>query len=452
MRVVIVGNGISGITAARHIRKLNEYAEIFVVSSESKYFFSRTALMYIFMGHMKAEHTQPYETWFWDKNRINLVHDAVVKVDSSAKHVVLEGGGNLSYDKLIIASGSKPNMFGWPGQHLAGVQGLYSMQDLEKLEAYCHPPATHYANRKIKRAVIVGGGLIGVELAEMLLSRKVEVSFLVRENRFWGNELPEEESALVARHVSKHGVELKFSTELKEIIGDENGQVCAVITGKGERIDCEFVGLTAGVSPNIGFLEGSGIATDRGVLCDLYLRTNNPDVFTIGDCAQFKTPPAGRRNIEQVWYTGRMMGETVAATICGKETAYTPGPWFNSAKFFDIEYQTYGEVPAQLPDDWSSFYWEHADGEMCLKLVFSAKDDVFKGINVFGMRMRHEVFDRWLRQGKKRNEVMQHLRDAWFDPEFSKDYFEEIISIYNKKFNENIHAEKRSWKRIFSRA
>ena len=133
MNVVIIGNGIAGITAARHIRKKSDHS-ITVISSESEFFFSRTALMYIYMGHMKFEHTKPYEDWFWEKNRIDLRLDHVNSIDRSARKISLEKGGAVSYDKLVIATGSLPNKLNVPGFTLNGVQGLYSLQDLEKME------------------------------------------------------------------------------------------------------------------------------------------------------------------------------------------------------------------------------------------------------------------------------------------------------------------------------
>ena len=105
-----------------------------------------------------------------------------------------------------------------------------------------------------------------------------------------------------------------------------------------------MVGLTAGVSPAVDFLKNSSIETGKGVKVNKYLETNIPNVYAIGDCAQQLEPTGLRNPVEAVWYTGRMMGEVVAQTICGNKTAYNPGVWFNSAKFFDIEYQTYGWV------------------------------------------------------------------------------------------------------------
>lgn len=131
--IVIIGNGIAGVSAARHIRKLSD-KRIIIISAETDYFFSRTALMYVYMGHMKFEHIQPYENWFWEKNRIELVRGYVTHVQTKEKQLLIDGSRAIQYDKLIIATGSKPNKFGWPGQDLHGVQGLYSKQDLDLLE------------------------------------------------------------------------------------------------------------------------------------------------------------------------------------------------------------------------------------------------------------------------------------------------------------------------------
>jgi len=444
--IVIIGNGISGVTAARHIRK-NSDKKITIISAETDYFFSRTALMYVYMGHMKFEHTQPYEPWFWKKNRINLKKRFVSKVTSNSNEIEFSNGEKLSYDKLIIATGSKPNKFGWPGQDLDGVMGMYHKQDLEKLEKYAHN------NTVCKRAVIVGGGLIGIELAEMLHSRHIPVTFLVREDSFWNGVLPKGESAMINREIISSGIDLRLGVNLKEIKEDKNGKVKSiVILETGEEITCDVVGLTAGVSPNIDFLRASGIEIGRGVKVNRFLETNLKDIYAIGDCAEQHEAIDQRRPIEAVWYTGRMMGETVAQTICKNKIEYKPGHWFNSAKFIDIEYQTYGWVWAQTKENEARFYWEHADGNKCIHINYDKTTREFIGINNFGIRMRHEFFDRILNEKQSVDYVLEHLADANFDPEFYKLYEPEIIAKFNNENNTNIQLKKKSWKRIFSKA
>ncbi|WJJ97492.1 NAD(P)/FAD-dependent oxidoreductase [Algibacter luteus] len=425
--IVIIGNGISGVTAARHIRKLSD-KKITIVSAETEYFFSRTALMYVYMGHMKFEHTQPYENWFWKKNNINLKQGLVNQIDTEQKTLHFKGGESLNYDKLIIATGSKPNKFGWPGQDLDGVMGMYHKQDLENLEK-------HAPNNSIcKRAVIVGGGLIGIELAEMLNSRDIPVTFLVREDSFWNGVLPQGESEMINRHIKNHHIDLRLSTNLKEIKSDENGKVKSIIIEEtGEEIECNVVGLTAGVTPNIDFIKDSNIKTAKGVKVNRFLETNILDVYAIGDCAEQHEGINGRRTIEAVWYTGRMMGETVAQTICGNRLAYNPGHWFNSAKFLDIEYQTYGWVFSKPREDEAHFHWKHEDDTKCITVCYNTITNEFLGINTFGMRMRHEVFDKWLTEKRDVEYVINHLPEANFDPEFYTKYEAEILSAFNKK-------------------
>lgn len=423
--IVIIGNGISGVTLARHIRKKSN-SKITIVSAEHEFFFSRTALMYVFMGHMKLEHTQPYENNFWKKNNIDLKQGLVTIVVPASKEILLENNIRIPYDKLVLATGSKPNKYGWPGQDLQGVTGLYHKQDLEALEKWA--PTT-------KRAVIVGGGLIGIELAEMLRARDIAVTFLVRENSFWSGVLPSGESQMINRHILEHHIDLRLETNLVEILSDDKGHVKAIVTDKGETIDCEIVGLTAGVSPNVAFLKDSGIELGRGVLVNRFLETNSKDIYAIGDCAEQHEGIEQRRPIEAVWYTGRMMGEALAQTLTGTPTQYKPGHWFNSAKFLDIEYQTYGWVWAKAKENETHFYWEHTGGKKAIRISFDKNSREFLGINTFGIRMRHEFFDKVLTEKKTVDYVMYHLAEANFDPEFFTSYNKEIQAQFTSAFN-----------------
>lgn len=433
MRIVILGNGISGITAARHIRKLSQH-EITVVSGESDYFFSRTALMYLYMGHLRLQDTQPYEPHFWEKNRIQLKKAWISSVDFSRKRLITTDREEIPYDTLILAVGSAPNKFGWPGQDLKRVSGLYSLQDLGKITA---------ATREgIQRAVVVGGGLIGIEMAEMLHSRHIPVTLLVREKSYWDIVLPPEESAMVNREIIRNGIELRLTTELKAIIDDGQGNACAVITNQDERIDCQYVGLAAGVHPNVDFLRDTALKMDKGILVNEQLATNLPDVYAIGDCAQLQTPAAGRKAIEAVWYTGRMMGETLAHTICEQATAYHPGIWFNSAKFFDIEYQVYGNVQPQPDDQQQQLYWEHPKGRKSIRISYHPTSQSVLGFTLMGIRYRQEVCEKWIREATPIETVLQNLQLANFDPAFSTTFEAAILRQYNQQNGRQLRLKK----------
>ena len=422
-RIIIIGNGIAGSTAARYIRKISDH-EITMISGETDYPFSRTALMYIYMGHMKFEHTKLYEDWFWAKNRIKTIKAWVKEIDTISKSILLENGEIISYDKLILATGSKSNKFGWPGQDLKGVQGLYHLQDLENMKTATQQGLT--------RAVIVGGGLIGIEMAEMFHSRHIPVTFLVREDSFWNAVLPAEESEMINKHILDNGIDLRLNEELQEIKGLDGNVSSIVCKNSGEEIDCEFVGLTVGVSPNIDIIKSSGIAINRGIVVDEYLRTSAKDVYALGDCVELSKPNPGRRPIEAVWYTGRIMGKTIAQTICDQPTKYDPGIWFNSAKFFDIEYQVYGDIPAKTPDHITTLYWQHPSENKAIRINYETASGAVTGFNLMGIRYRHAVCEKWIADKTKIETVIENLSLANFDPEFFEEYESSFMDSYNQ--------------------
>lgn len=406
MHVAILGNGITGVSAALRLRELQPDWKITMISGESTYHYSRPALMYIYMGHMRYKETKPYEDSFWEEERIDLVRAWVAGIDTEAKRLEFADGDGLDYDRLLIATGAQPNKFGWKGQDLGRVQGFYSLMDLKKL---------YESSEGAERGVIVGGGLIGLEMAEMLHSRGIAVTLLVRESSYWNNILPDEESAMITDEIRSVGMDLRLSHELEEIVDGGAGEAVAVLTNGGERIDCQVVGLTAGVGPNKAIAEASGIPCGRGVLVDWSLASQAPDVWAAGDCAELVNDGEARNTIQQVWYTGRSQGRLAAESLAGEDVTYDPGIWFNSAKFLDIEYQTYGQVGFHLPGE-EHIVWQDKAAKKLFRIVHIGGRLV--GINALGMRWRHRIAEAWLREERDVAYVLAHLEDAGFEPEF----------------------------------
>lgn len=405
MHVVIVGNGIAGVTAARHVRKGAPEAHVTMVSEEGLQPFARTALMYIYMGVLTRSHTHLYEERFWAENRIERVHDRALGLDVGRQRLALRDGGHLGYDRLLIATGSRTFIPDWPGVGLDGVQGLYFGSDLDAMER---------TTAGVERAVVVGGGLIGVELAEMLRTRGIAVTFLVREATYLPPGFSEQESALIAAEIRRHGVDLRFETEVEAFEGAD-GRVQSVVTTDGERLPAGFVGVGTGVRPNVGWLDGA-VETDRGVLVDETLATSAEGVFAAGDCAQLRRPPPDVRAIEPIWYTARLQGATAGLGLVGRPRAYEPGVFYNSAKFFDLEYQVYGVTTFARPPDKDDVEW--TDGSRSLRLRLGPDGQV-RGVSALGIRLRQDVCTRWIEDGWTLGAVRADLRVARFDPEFS---------------------------------
>lgn len=425
MHFVIIGNGITGVTAAITARRLNADARITLVSAESAHHYSRPALMYLYLGHLRYADVKPYADWFWAENRLELVLAEATGVDTAARTVRLATGQALGYDRLLLATGSVGRPADWPGQQLRGVQGFYGLPDLERMAR---------DTQGIRHAVVVGGGLIGVELAEMLHSRGIRVTWLVRERRYWQSVLPPAESALLAAHIRHHGIDFQLATELREVLSDAQGRVRAVVTTTGQELPAEWVGLATGVAPNRALAQAAGLATDRGILVNELLETSVPGVYAAGDCAQHRQPAPGEVAVEQLWYTGRLQGETVAHTICGRPTPYRRGQWFNSAKFFQLDYQTYGRVPAEPAADTTSFCWQHPRGEQLLRINFRAADHAVTGVNAVGLRQRQAVWERWLGEQTPIATVVAQLAAASFDPEFARQHEPAIRREFGRQF------------------
>ena len=145
MRHVIIGNGITGVSAAQVIRARDDEAQVTLVGDETTYFYARTALMWIYMRQLTQRNTEPFELWYWREQNIDLRQEQVAGIDTAGHTVKLRSGETLPYDRLLLAVGAEPNMFGWPGQDLDGVCNMTSIGDLQQLEA---------VRQRLRRAVV----------------------------------------------------------------------------------------------------------------------------------------------------------------------------------------------------------------------------------------------------------------------------------------------------------
>ncbi len=454
-QIVIIGNGISGVSTAIELRKWTN-DKITIISDESDFFFARTALMYIFMGKLNKNDIFPYPKDFWVKNKIELKRALVKNIDFDEKKIYfsiqssdspqLKRGGELSFDKLVLALGSKPNKLPILHSNILGIQNFYSLSDVAKIKTDI---------QGVARVCIVGGGLIGVELAEMLLSEGVEVHYIIREKQFGENFLPQEEAILVTEHLRSKGIFLYVEEEIEAIIKDENGRVSCLKTRKGLEILCGFLAVAIGVSPNkdlvrlpqgnmLGrakpeFVLGQGgIKLNRGILVNEYLETSIQDVFAVGDCAELLTPPSLYKSIEANWYVGKMMGEVAARNIVGQKVPFAPKIYFNSAKFFELDYQIYGKVSPQTQAEFQQFFWKSAKKNIALRFEFETDTLKFCGVHSIGIRLRQNTLESWLLEGRTIDFVIENLEQADFSPEFSYKYFNEVLSLYNQLFGKNI--------------
>jgi NAD(P)H-nitrite reductase large subunit len=395
---VIVGNGVAGITAARHLRKRCT-DRIVVVGSESRYHYARPALMYRFMGHVADEHLHPYPDSFWFENRIELICDHVVGIDRKGQCITLASGATQPYTSLLLATGSSARKAPWLGSQASGVQSFTSLPDLELLERNVIG---------VSSAVVIGGGLTAMEVAEMLRSRRIAVTMLVRDARVAEHMLPDEEAGRVLRHLHHHGVDVRCATHVDSIVADGTGRVSHVVTTAGSVHSAQLVVCCIGVEPTTDLAVRAGLDVGRGVLVDAALRTSDAAIYAAGDCAEL---PGGR--VEQTWYAARAQGEHAAAVMCGHTAIYRPPFRHDSAKFFDIEYQSYGVVDTA----YASWTWAPEDGQRFVRICYDAHTRCVVGAHALGVRMRQDVWSAWINEGVSIDTVLRTIRNACFDPE-----------------------------------
>ena len=444
MQVVVIGNGVAGMEAARAVREAEPSWEITVVSEESDHFFSRTALMWVCCGQLSHRDIEPFERDAYARFGLCRVRARAVGVDTQGRRVLLAGGQEaIPYDRLLIASGSAPRRGPWPGSDAIGVGHFVTLQDLAWYEKELHRgasrgggpprPDAHLAataddspyrfreaaaglhGRAASKPSVIGGGLIGIEAVEVAVAAGLRPSFFIREEWFWPMALEPREAAWISERMTEHGVDVHLNHEVEALEVDPIGAVSAVTTNHG-RYETDCVVIAIGVAPNTGWLAGSDIECDErgGIVVDRALRTSAPDVFAAGDCASVEWFDGSRRP-EQLWYTAREQGRIAGEALLGRAASYARGTWYNSAKLMDIEYTTAGLVGAGLEGETSWFFEEQGRVRSTTRII--SQGDRVVGFNMLGRRWDHSVFMRWIEEKRSLSWVLPRLHHAAFDTE-----------------------------------
>lgn len=312
MRYVIIGNGGAGVRAARAIRERDGAGTITMVDPEPYRCYYRMRLPDYISGWRTLDSIYVVDEDFYAGHDIRLLAEERVTRVIAEKHlVVLERGGVLDYDRLLIASGARPRTRPCPGSDLDGVVYLRTMDNARDI--------LERAGRA-KRAVVLGGGLLGVELARCFNELGLKTHYLFLENRFWPQMLDTAASSLVEEVLLEKGIHLHKEEGLAEISGSK-GKVKEVTTAAGNTLEADMVGVAIGVLPNVEMLEGSGIETARGVIVDDRLRTNQEDVFAAGDVAQAYDVVHGEHRVVTSWLNSQRQGEAAGINMSGGDAA-----------------------------------------------------------------------------------------------------------------------------------
>ncbi len=341
IRYVIVGMGVSGISAAIALREVDPSAEINIICDDPFAYYSRPGLAYYLTGEIPEKQIYPFDRQDWKALNFHFIRDHATNINRKDHLVEIKNGLPLKYDRLLLATGAASVSLNVPGENLKGVVKLDDFEDARQILSFASPS---------KAAVVVGGGVVSAEMVEGLVCRGVKVHYFLRGDRYWVNVLDEPESQIIENCLAHDGVELHYRTEIAEILGKQE-KVTGVRTKKGEVIRCNMVGTCIGVKPRLELALSAGLTTERGILANEYLQTSDPEIFTAGDCAQVFDPQTKHSIVDSLWTPGRMQGKTAAFNMAGQKKAYQRKIDINVLRLAGIMVSIIGSVGSGRDED-----------------------------------------------------------------------------------------------------
>ncbi|MEO7121587.1 MAG: FAD-dependent oxidoreductase [Lacisediminihabitans sp.] len=335
---VIVGGGLAGASAAEELRKQGFEGSVTLVASEKHEPYIRPPLSKGYLNGsdgLDAVYVHPTE-WYAENHITVLTGTSVTDIDSAAHEVTLSGGKKLSYDKLLLATGSSPRLLVIEGAELAGVHYLRTLDDSEALQSELKAGG--------KKLVLIGSGWIGMEVGATARTLGNEVTILERDQIPLANALGDELGTLFADYHKEKGVVLRTSLIVDKIVG-ENGRVTGVALADGEIVPADLVLVGVGAVPNVKLAEDAGLDVDNGILTDASLQTSDADIYAAGDVANATHPLIGQRLRSEHWANAQNEGRAVARAMLGQEVSFDDIPYFYTDQFdLGMEYSGYGPL------------------------------------------------------------------------------------------------------------
>jgi 3-phenylpropionate/trans-cinnamate dioxygenase ferredoxin reductase subunit len=332
-RFVIVGASLAGATAAATLREEGFDGDVVLIGAEPAFPYERPPLSKSFLrGESRVEDALVRPQAFYVEQAIETrFGTTATAIDGRANTVVVAGDEPVSFDRLLIATGSRNRRFPIPGIGLDGVLDLRTLTDAARIRAEVQPG---------RRVVLAGMGFIGSEVAASLRQKGLEVHVVAGGKAPLDRVLGEDVGRVLEGIHRDHGVQLTFGDQVTAFEGD--GTVRSVETANGLSLECDVVVLGLGVEPVTGYLEGSGIELDDGVLVDERCRANVPGVFAAGDVANHLHPVFGRRVRVEHWDNARKQGRAAALNMMGRGTVYDEVHWFWSDQYeHTVQYAGY---------------------------------------------------------------------------------------------------------------
>ncbi len=408
MRTVIIGGGACGASTAARIRRFDESAEIIVLEKTGEISIANCGLPYYTSGvindreKMLVSSPEKFREWFNINVKLNT---EVININPDEKFVETADGEKINYDKLVLAQGAKPfvpPIEGIPEQKVFTVRTLF---DADNIKSYIK-------EKGVRKAIVIGGGFIGVEMAENLNEMGLETTLIEQQNQILA-PVDYEIAAFLHNEMRDRGIELVLSDGVKKFNDNK------VILNSSREIEFDIIIMAIGVRPEITLAKNAGLETARGIIVNENLQTSNPDIYAGGDGVEIKDFVTGENTLIPLAGPANRQGRIIADNICGIESAYKNSQGTSVLKVFDLTAASVGNNEKQLKSKnipyWKTFVFskDHAGYypgavEVLYKLLFSPDGKILgaQGVGLDGVEKRIDVISSIMRNGGKIQELL----------------------------------------------
>ena len=388
MNYVIVGNSVAAVGAIRAIRALDQQGNITVISREKHNAYGRPLISYLLGGLINEKRMAYLPEEFYSKNNINLLlNSEVVKIDSKTKKVKLAAGDAIAYNKLLLATGGDP--FVPPINGLADKDRIFTFttwDDAAKLKVIA---------QDINRAVVIGGGLIGLKAAEGLNLLNKSVTVIELADRVLSSAFDRPAGKIVARKMKANGIDVITEDTVTSIEGN-GAEITGVTLKSGDFIPCDTVVVAIGVRPAASFLKGSGIEVNRGIVVDNSMATSTADVYAAGDVAEAADFFSDQKNPMPIWPDAYIQGDIAGTAMAGGAKHYEGGLAMNSIEFFKVSTISMGITNPRDPSEYEIHSFQDIQNYQYRKIVL--QDNRLVGAVLVGSVDRAGIFAGLIRE------------------------------------------------------
>ena len=399
-KIIIVGNNVAGTFTAQNIRFLNEDVDIEIFTQEEYPYYSRVKLPEVISDKVQANDLIVFkDNWYKDKNiKLNL-NKRVIKIEPQQKELFIEGDSKpVTYDKLILALGSVPNI---PPINNAremvgkGVFTLRTIVDTIDIKNYIE-------KNKAKKAIIIGGGLLGLELASQIKDSNLDTTIVEFFPKLLPRQLDDECSVMLKGEIESKGIKIVLNAATEEIIGNES--VTGIKLKDGQIFEADIILIQAGIRATIDLAQNSGIETNRGIIVDEFLETSEKDIFAVGDCVEYKNQTWG------IIPACMEQSKIVAASALGlRKIEYKGTTPKSTLKIVGLELTSIGifDPSKEIGGGWEIL--KKADKEDCCYQKLILKDNKLKGAILFGDTKAMSFVYSKMEQDVTKKELMEIL-------------------------------------------